>query len=549
MISWRFDEVTQNQDLIGFKDNDIEKFRQFPVKSLVREAIQNSLDALDTENGHCKVILNIQVGHINKNELPNFSEIEEHIKSCFDDENSLSENEEIQRHIEAFEASQYTYLEISDYHTVGMNEKRFKLFTQSQFRSEKNSISSQGSKGVGKAAYYASSYLRTFIVASKSIDGYRFGGAAKLGTHRSPNSKEKKVNYKGIYTVDQNTDILKIPRLFQRQENGTSIFIIGLWKTENLEREIIKEILRNYWFSIIREELEIQLFGKIINADNVHSLIITYFKEYRDYRTGDKQNPRPYIETYLDGECFEGELLHIGKCQLWLHQNEDYNIGAVARFRKSKMLIYKEKDLDIGYAGVFLCENDQGNAFLKELENEAHDMWSERVNPKYKESGKVVLVEINQFIRQSYEKFAKIGETLSFSNDRLDNLFVFQGKEFGKKTKTPIEVIQVEDPIDTKDRIIEYAKFKAYRKGTKLYYKLEINSLVKRKKQKFRVFIGTDSSKEYANILSVQGCGLKDNLLVIDLVKGINTIERVQLDIPFLVAPSLTSDIGELNEK
>jgi hypothetical protein len=74
----------------------------------------------------------------------------------------------VKRHIEAFEQHSYTYLEISDYNTTGMDYKSFKSLTQAIFKSTKSYSGSQGSKGVGKAAYYASSYLRTMLIATRS---------------------------------------------------------------------------------------------------------------------------------------------------------------------------------------------------------------------------------------------------------------------------------------------------------------------------------------------------------------------------------------------
>ena len=68
------------------------------------------------------------------------------------------------------------------------------------------------------------------------------------------------------------------------------------------------------------------------------------------------------------------------------------------------MLIYKLKDLDIGFAGVFLCDNPVGNVFLKQIENDAHDIWSASINPNYKNRAIETLREIKNFIRKRKEK-------------------------------------------------------------------------------------------------------------------------------------------------
>ncbi len=64
---------------------------------------------------------------------------------------------------EAFAKDSYSYLEISDYNTTGIGEKPFQSLMQGIFKSTKATSGSQGSKGVGKTAYYASSYLRTMV--------------------------------------------------------------------------------------------------------------------------------------------------------------------------------------------------------------------------------------------------------------------------------------------------------------------------------------------------------------------------------------------------
>lgn len=539
-MEWKFATDHGDLDNVGFKDNDIEKFGQDPAKSIVREAIQNSCDALDIESNQTQVKVVIKKGVINKKELPNFSSIEHHIRACLKESNDPAENKEIERHISSFETEYYTYLEISDYNTTGMDLKSFEGLTQGIFKSVKKISGSQGSKGVGKAAYYSSSYLRTMLIVTKSNEGVRYRGASKIANHIHPQNG-KKLNYKGFYGDLEVKKENEIPSLFRRNEKGTSIFVIGLWPIENLESDIIKEILRNYWFAILRNQLVVNINDTRVDRNNVKSLVEMYFSDLKDYKSGDKQNPRPYLETVEYGKEFKRSISHIGECSLWLHQNDSFNLGAVARFRKTKMLIYKEKDLDSGFAGVFLCDNTLGNAFLKEIENDAHDSWNERINHSYKEMAGVTLREIKEFIRESYSEFSGINNRDSFTIDLLDDLFNFAGTSARADRKSPKPKPEPKPSDEIKERILESAKFKSFSEKGELYYRLEIISKIAKKNHKFKVSIGTDSSRDFLSVLTSSSGTFDGNILKLDIQKGLNVIHKIQLDSPFLVAPIIFS--------
>ena len=540
-MNWNFAEHNELLDNVGFKDNDIEKFGQDPAKSIVREAIQNSCDALDVENGNSQVKVVIKKGVISKNELPHFSEIEDHIKKCLNIENDKAENQEIQRHIDAFEINNYTFLEISDYNTTGMDYKPFEGLTQGIFKSVKKTSGSQGSKGVGKAAYYASSYLRTMLIVSRSEEGMRYRGASKIANHISPSDNGKKLNYKGFYGDLALKEIHEIPPLLRRTEKGTSIFILGLWSNENLETDIIREVLRNYWFAILRDQLVVTVLDLEINNANIKNLMESYFEDFKDYKIGDKQNPRPYLQSVINGKEYIRKIANIGECSLWLDNHDDYNLGAVARFRKTKMLIFKEKNLDAGFAGVFLCDNEEGNAFLKEIENDAHDVWNEKINPDYFDSAKETLTEIKQFISESYSDYAGISNKDSFQIDALNELFNFSGGNIVSNKKDVVPRPKPDPTEDKKDRILESAKFSAFTEEDKVYYKLNIKSHSSKTSQHFKIAIGTDSSKDKINIIASSSGTFKENILIMDVNKGENIIEKIELDVPFLVAPSIIS--------
>ncbi len=98
-MKWKFAEDRGNLDKVGFKDNDIEKFGQDPAKSIVREAIQNSCDALDIDKGTTKVEVVIRKGKIAKSEFPGFQSIENHIKACIQSDNDEAENVEVRKEL------------------------------------------------------------------------------------------------------------------------------------------------------------------------------------------------------------------------------------------------------------------------------------------------------------------------------------------------------------------------------------------------------------------------------------------------------------------
>lgn len=540
-MNWKFAEHTAFLDNVGFKDNDIEKFGQDPVRSLVREALQNSCDAFDEKPGQKYVHVKIRTRKIPKHLLPGFSDIESHIRSCYDIENDPSENLEIKRHIKAFEPDMYSVLEISDYNTTGMNQKSFESLTQGIFKSTKNSLASQGSKGVGKAAFYAASYLRTLLVSSKSDDGFRFRAVAKLSNHKDPNNPFRRLNYKGFYGSLNSISASEVPAQFQRSANGTSVFVIGLWNDIINDDDIIREVLRNYWFAIYGNILVVEVNGKPLHSMNLRENLRQYFPDLRDYNTGEKQNPRPYYETVTLGKHYSRKIYKLGDCSLWLHDNELFNLGSVARFRRTRMLIYKIKDLDPGFAGVFLCDTEEGNRFLKEIENDAHDSWNERINQSYKEDARRVLKEINDFILESYRQFSGNAQKSSFSIDTLDDLFNFSSINALRRERKATSKPKSEPSDSPQDRLLESVQFKSFYENGNIYYKVLIKSRYASRSQKLKISIGTDSSNEAINILYSSHGRAEDDVLTINLDQGLNIIDKLKLDAPFIVAPIFTS--------
>lgn len=547
-FEWKFEEhFPDTSKHTGFIHNAIQNFAKEPIQSIVREGIQNSSDALDTQNGEKQVKVVIKTGKFLKDEVADLKNIEEHLKFCKEKDGNKAENREIQRHINLFEADQkyYSYIEIADYNTTGMNKKSFLYFTQSDFKTNKESLGSQGSKGVGKAAYFACSSLRTMLVSTKTEEGLRFRGTARLATHKNPNNPSQTLKGEGYFGNTALIDNSEIPKRFRRHEKGTSIFVIGALHTDkNFKEEVITEVLRNYWFAIAENQLVVEVEGEEINNKNLEQLIIKHFTGYRDYRTGIKQNPRPYYESYIKGQVYKRNIVNIGECKLWLHKNTSFNLGAVACFRKTKMLIYKENIIDSGFAGVFLCDDDDGNEFLKDIENEAHDEWNPNINPEKVKEARQTIKEIKEFIRESFYEFSGIDESDSFGIEVLDNVFNFSSTNEGAKTDKGPEIEKPtpeKDGDNTRDRILSKQKFSVKQKNGKYYYRLDFFSTRSVKQQKLKVSIATESSKDTVEIIGASAHEFKDDLIIMDVKKGENFIEKIELDAPYLVAPIITT--------
>ena len=472
------------------------------------------------------------------------SDIEKHIHSCYNLKgNDDTSKREINRHIAEFERSDmYSYIEISDYNTTGMSEEGLLILTQSDDRSYKQNNSAQGSKGVGKAAYFAASYLRTIIVSTKSNEGFRFRGTAKISTHKDPFDNNKSLKDQGFYGDRHCISTYNVPELFRRNELGTSIFIIGSWGYADFENNVIKEVLRNYWLAIETGQLVVEIEDIVLDRENIQEYMDIIFDTYKDYRTGENQNPKPYYETYKYGALFKSNIVNIGDCELWLYRNAEFTLGAVARFRKTKMYIYKDNDLHAGYAGVFLCDNEKGNEFLRDIENDAHDTWSANISPLLKTDAKETLNEIKDFIKQSFYEYTGKEDEGSFSVDLIDDLFSFNEikEKIGSKAAPVSMKIKDEEPL-SRDRLIGKHNFESTQKNGSYRYTLKFSAKEAKKEQKVKVYIGTDSSRDLAHVLSVDnGIKLEDGYLIMDVKKGENIVEGIVLDSPFLVAPLIT---------
>lgn len=426
---WHFDKG--GISVTGPNDSIHETFRANPYYSLVREAVQNSIDALYNENAPVKVVF--EFGSLEKKSYPNLFEIKKHIIACWEyhkgDIQAQNHFKPMLNYIDENEIVKF--LKVSDFNTKGMfyNSKDvncpFTSFVRAEGKSAKHT-GAGGSFGFGKGAYYVLSYIKTILVSTKSIKGNSFfEGKTRLATHQLDGELLTRDGYYNQDYKDPISNLSDIPNAFIRSETGTDIYILGLIEDGDRKKEMVKSVLNNFWLAVHDKKLEVEIIegGEVIqiNKDTLESTIESYFEGIHEPGSPTDisgWNPKAYYKAVRNANLNENyvlisELLPIlGEVKLYVYLEKGLP-NRVAYFRKPRMVVQKKtKNKLNGYVAVLLCDNVEGNELLRQMENAAHNEWKpqnyrdgdqESINLVYRAHS-----ELQKFVNDKLESLSKV---------------------------------------------------------------------------------------------------------------------------------------------
>lgn len=411
-LIWHFPS-TDGGDVEGINDAGIETFKREGENSLARECIQNSLDAKFNISNPVRVIFT--KFQINTYDIPGYSRFKEIItKAKKFSQNQTNAQSFYQPAEETLSKEKIDVLKISDYNTNGLtgddNDENGSLFKLTRAKGINSKTGDGGgSFGIGKAASFAISALRTVFYSTLNKDGQvAFVGKACLSSFKeSENDIRRAVGLygkKGEHGVNSIRMPNEISDIFARTEQGTDIFIIGYNPTDSdWAKSLLVSVLNNFWLTIHEGMLEVEIMDDKnlryhVKKDTLQSLLNSIEDDYESTKLfyASVSNPTKKFETNLDD---------FGEVELYV------NIGKGPRriqcVRRPLMKIHTIKGLRGMYedfAGVFIARGDKINDLLRELEPAAHDSWVKKQGNSQK--SKDAFDAVDKWIRTSLKELA-----------------------------------------------------------------------------------------------------------------------------------------------
>ena len=395
LFKFRFVEAGY-EDETGPNDAVINTFSTDFIEVLVRESVQNSLDAaIDPDNKEKPVIVSFKFGSVEKSRYPEIFSLRDHAKGCLDKWATKGRTKEIYGPmVEQLNRDELKTIEVTDRNTKGMSnmpnengDMVFKVFTQSVGVDVKPTTASGGSYGFGKAAFYQMSPVRTILVSSKTPSGEEnFAGVARYCHHSVDGIK---YTGKGYYSPHEDFTPAKgdeIPGDFRLDETGTRVTILGhyddTWSSAEIEAYIAKMVIGHFWPAIVEQKLTVEIGnGVVIDKSSLERQMRSHFSTYQKSKPRE-YSPLPYYEAYthIQDEThkrYSKIIDHVGLVELYLFVPEDAKKDGLCKFRKQMMLIEKkESRVNTGYYAVLVCRDEEGNKYLSSIENAQHNKWS-----------------------------------------------------------------------------------------------------------------------------------------------------------------------------
>lgn len=415
---WNFVKRNEASMEQGREDSSFSYFFSNKLRCLVREYIQNSIDAHDKDLVGKPVEVVFSWGQLRCSDYPELiGVLPARLKACSDHCLSYNNGKDpyaekldyLNNHLEG----SIGYLKVSDYNTTGMpydydrfKSSPFKACVMASSSSFKDSEHAGGSHGLGKTVGFVNSGINAVYYSTMTKEGKTYGkGVIKLCDHPFNDEHGELSVYENVAFYDgqegKHPDTgSDIPEEFRRKKAkpGTDAFVIGIELTEQDIVKMKKEVLRSFFKSFKDNLLTVEIDGDVINESNVADKLLEYFKdegEFDSIRVRDVEaqfNPRPYYTEVLCKQGtddnhrvfdsvidFPGEYESMGHAQLYVWKSDSIKLAnsrdSIVYMRDNNMTIeVKRGRNNKGYYAVFFCDGN-GSKSLRHMENVTHDKW------------------------------------------------------------------------------------------------------------------------------------------------------------------------------
>ncbi len=281
-LTWQFSANDANE-IEGPNDPGITHFMNDREESIIREAIQNSLDAQADPDRPVRVNFDhhkISTASFGEDDLAaslNAAAVSPHLN----DAEYVEQFKQGARHLSRNKGGSLNCLRIVDSNTHGATDEprddgapsKWEALTKGTGSNAKDQKDAAGSFGLGKFAAFAATKLRTVLysVAYESTPGQlhrRFQGKTILVSHVRNNQNFRKTGYfgKSDFRPAKDTDV---PRPFMLQEPGTALYIVGYEPKERWQGNSASTVAKHFFHAIVRGKLEVALESRTIKSDNI----------------------------------------------------------------------------------------------------------------------------------------------------------------------------------------------------------------------------------------------------------------------------------------
>jgi len=418
---------------IGLGDAGIETFKSAPFSGVARECGQNSADA---RMGDETVRLDFDLVTVPTDKFPDIAAYRKVISAC-KPENGDSTNKDHQFFTQAervLAGPELKILRIADFNTQGLKGPArkgtpFHALVKSYGVNNKQDHASGGSFGIGKNAVFALSDIQTVFYSTlykdeAGVQRFLAQGKTILISHEQDGVPKRGTGYwgnpYGFMPVEQTG---QVPSWLVRQDIGTSIFAIGLRDEPDWAYRIAASLVRNFFCAVHRGRMEFGIDNGaiVINASTIGALFEDKRLLETVRETGEEEDfiySKNLYECLVSGEATE-EVLQIngfGGLRVRLLVREGLPKGVC--FIRNGMVIttsleafgqkFQKFKLHKDFIAVIEPAGDKESAFIKSLENPAHDRLSAQgiPDPDKRHKAEKIMKEVASEIRRVIRKEA-----------------------------------------------------------------------------------------------------------------------------------------------
>ena len=368
-------------------------------------------------------------------------------------------------------------LKVQDAGTTGLNHARWKALVAQEGAISKGNRAPGGSYGIGKNAVLNVSDLQTVFYSTRLVEGRKglvtkLQGKATLTGHTDPGGSGEDLQHIGFYCQDQDGPIegRGIHQFFKLKETGTGVFIMGFNPySSNWVKQVATAVIENFFFAIHHKNLIVEIIPKDGSRCRIdHETIDFLFEQLTPINRSAVHYYRVIRDLSVDDVEVTEEFNEIGRIRAFI----DFKEGSprrIALINRNGMLVTDSREKKVNplaprgrslwpdFVGVIVPETDDGDNWLRRMENPSHDSLSpgQLRSERDRRDAEKLLKKARRELGEIIERKAGVDKYGTASNiDELAGILPDRDNAQGDRTlrtqvvetrATPIDLVQVSE--------------------------------------------------------------------------------------------------------